>query len=312
MTPLVEGGDVVNNTQAGWSARSISINDPFTGEGVGQDYVTLADIQPSTISLANNNVIAREGATTNNVTVDTAGAGGSIVSITSPKSSPFGTYTGTQIFGAQGIFFTNLGSGDSQAYILTDDLGTLRNPPNTISFTVTNTRASDRILVARDTGTGGVIDKDQFGGMAAPAGLYNDQGDALIRAAGTVDSEVPPGSSTLYSPGYIRVVENTLQQEHKYYYDSRTTGLNGEFTLRPITNSSANNTGGTTSATLLNDSTASFVTEKVEVGMLIRNTTTGDIFEVVSVDSETQITMRQPFDTGGTFASGNSYTICMI
>ncbi|MHC4736560.1 MAG: hypothetical protein ACYTDW_19200, partial [Planctomycetota bacterium] len=95
----------------------------------------------------------------NTVEARTVAGGGTygIVSFTSPKASPFGTFTGSQIFGARGVAFINPASADVQAYILTDDIGTLNTPPNTVSFT--------GILVARDTGTSGIIDKDQFGGM---------------------------------------------------------------------------------------------------------------------------------------------------
>jgi len=290
---LVQGGDVVNNTQSGWEARTIAINDPFAGEDVGQDYITLADVQPSTLSLVNNDVVARDGATTNNVTIDTAGTGGAILSITSPKASPFGTYTGTQIFGAQGVRYINLGAGDGQNYILTDDLGTLRSPPNTVTYTVNNTRAGDRIFVARDTGTAGVIDRDQFGGMTVTAASAT-----AITVAGSIDSEVAPA-------GYIRVVENSLQEEHKYWYSSRTTGASGVFTLKPITPGTAD--AGTNSTTLV-DAASTFVTEGVEVGMLVQNTTGTSTYEVTAVNSETNLSIRHLYGTDN-ITTASAFTI---
>lgn len=261
-----------------YSSRVISNRTGVTGEDVAQTYVMMTDQQTSVATIANNDTLTDESSDT--VIVDTAGAGGAIVQFTSPKSSPLGTFTGTQIFGARGVDFRNPAGADTQAYILTDDLGTLRSPPNTISFTVANTIAGDRVLVARDTTVAGVIDKDQFGGSHA---TLNVQGDADFQAAGTVDSEVP-------TAGIIRVVENALLQEHRYHYASRTTGSGGIFTLKdpdPVTPliSSA-------STTQLIDTGAGFTTGvPVEVGMLVRNTFGGKtthVWEVTNVvDADT-------------------------
>jgi len=123
-----------------------------------------------------------------------------------------------------------------------------------------------------------------------------------ITVAGTVDTEVP-------TAGWVRVVENTKQEEHRYAYASRTTGASGVFTLIDITASTANDTGTTTSPTNLNDSTATFVVEGVQVGMLVQDATNGDTYEVVDVLSDTQLTIQQVFGTGGTLASGDTYRI---
>lgn len=294
---LVPGEDINNETQTAQTMRLCSQNVVTTDEGVSQTYITVMDVQPSTISIANNDVLA-DGGSTDEVVVDTGGAGGAVVTITSPKSSPFGTYTGTVIFGAQGVHFTNLGAGDAQNYILTDDLGQIHQPPNTISFTVANTRAGDRVLVARDTGTAGIIDKDQFGGMTAVAASSK-----TITVAGTIDAEVPQGSGILYAPGFLRVVENALQQEHKYYYDSHD-GVD-TFTLRDITASTA--TAGT-SDTQLSDSAGAFVSEAVEVGMLIYVAGRTSTYEVVSVTNATTLVIRLLYGAGG-FVTTDTYTI---
>lgn len=295
---MTEGDDINNDggTLAAWTARLLHQNTTNS-----PTYITVTDQQTSLESISDNDVIDDESG--DDVTVHAGGSLG-IVNFTSPKSSPFGTFTGTQIFGARGVSFINFAGSDVQSYILTDDLGNLNNPPNTVTFTVTNTAALDRVFVARDTGTDGIIDKDQFGGIETPAGLYNGQGDQVIRVAGSIDSEVPQA-------GYVRVVETTLRQEHKYEYSSRTTGVNGEFTLTTAASftGTADDTGGTTSPTLLNDDGQSFVTDGVQPGMLMRDTTNGDIYEIVSVDSETQCTIVQIFGTGGTFAAGDNYEI---
>jgi len=298
-TTMVEGEDIINETQSGLGARLLSDNSGAAGEDVNQDYITVTDLQPSTLTTIDNDVWADSGGT-DDVQVDTGGAGGAILIITPVKSSPFGTFTGTQIFGAPGISYINPLSLDAQNYILTDDLGTLRNPPITITFTVANTRAGDRVLVARDTGTAGVIDRDQFGGMTAVAASSK-----TITVAGTVDVEVPPGSGTTGNPGFLRVVEETLQEEHKYYYDSRTTGASGVFTLRDVTSAVAD---GGTSATALVDAAANFDTEGVEVGMMVKDVTSTGIYEVVTVtDGQTLVLRHLYLDSG--FTTGDTYEI---
>lgn len=288
--PFGEGENLTG--QNTYTARAMAVRTTVSGEGVAQIYLTVADQQTSVATIANNDQLTDGGAST--VDVDTAGAGGAIITHASVKASPFGSFTGTQIFGAPGIVYVNPAAGDSQSYILKDDLGTLRSPPNTITFSVANTRAGDRIQVARDTGTSGVIDKDQFGGMTITSASVTS-----ITVAGTVDAEVP-------AAGFIRVVETTLEQEHKYEYSSRTTGASGVFTLKAVTPSTA--TAGTGVTTLI-DSTADFVTDGVTVGMLIRNTTDGSTYEVVSITNLTTLVIQEVHGTGGAFVSTDAYTI---
>lgn len=288
---FTEGDDITG--QGGYTARVFGSNIAATGEGTLQNYVMLTDQQTSLDAIINNDTLTdTTGGDT--VLVDTAGAGGVVQQFTSPKASPFGTFTGSQLFGARGVLYTGQNDNDTQAYTLIDDNAVQRVSPNTVTFSVANTLALDRVLVARDTGVSGIIDKDQFGGMTAVAAS-----SPTITVAGTVDAEVP-------TAGYLRVVETTKQEEHKYEYSSRTTGASGVFTLTAITPSTA--TAGTGVTTLI-DSTADFVTEGVVPGMLIQNTTGGFTFEVVSRTNLTTLVIVQVFGTGGTFASTNAYTI---
>lgn len=285
-------GEDVDVLATGFTARAVSVNTTDT-------YVMLTDQQTSLIPLADNDVLRDEA-------LDTVTVMGAPIQFVSPKQSPLGTFTGTQIFGARGIDFRNPAAADTQAYILTDDNGALRNPPNTVSFTVTNTAAGDRVFAARDTGLAGVIDKDQFGGLAVPAGLFNGLADLVIRAAGTVDSEVP-------TTGFVRVVDTGLQEEHHYVYDSRTAGALGEFTLRNVNEG----TGITTaSSTQIIDTTATFLTAPVvEVGMLVRNTFAGKtthVWEVTNVVGATVldvVALYGPLDATQDWDVGDTYTI---
>jgi hypothetical protein len=305
---LTDGEDVFITlpvAKTNFSARLIARCNTFT-----TTHVTLTDIQTSLTSAqpADNDVL-EDSTGTDDVTLHAGGTEG-LSFYTSPKSSPFGTFTGSQLFVARGIYVSSPAGPDTQNYILTDNLGNLRSPPNTVAFTVENTRAGDRILVARDTTTLGVIDKDQFGGIAT-----GTLAASTITVTGSIDGEVPPS-------GFVRVVSTAagtaLLQEHHYVYDSRTTGASGVFTLRP----DAAGTGITTADTAdangdasIIDTTATFQTDNVEIGMLVRNTTTlktTHVWEVTAITSETQLEVRQlygPKDATQDWDISDTYTI---
>ena len=288
-----EGDDLDIVAKAFFSARSMANQGANT-----PPYVTIMDIQTSLQSIEDNDEVRDEGTDTvviengAGATLFFAGVGGGIEQAAVIKFSPFCSFTGTVIFGARGISFINPADADTQNYILIDDLGNQRTPPNTVTFTVNNTLALDRVLVARDTGVDGVIDKDQFGGMTAVAASSK-----IITIAGTIDSEVPPAAA-------VRVVETTLQQEHHYVYDSITgTTI---FNLRDITAASAT---GATSDTLLNKTGGpSFVTEEVEPGMLIFVAARTSTYEVVTVTDADNLVIRLVYGAGG-FVSGDAFTI---
>jgi len=298
---MTDGENVTG--QNGYTARLAGYS-TSTAWASAADYITLSDSQTSLDSIIDNDTIS--GVTSGNtVEARTVAGGGSygIITFTSPKASPFGTFTGSQIFGARGVAFINPDSADVQNYILTDDIGDLNTPPNTVSFTVTNTAALDRILVARDTGTSGVIDKDQFGGMTAASA-----GDTSITIGdGSLNEQVPQS-------GYIRVVDtdpalsrlgNTdTQQEHKYEYSSRDAST-GVFTLTAVTDAAGTCNTGSNNTTLVGNATSwSSGGTPVQVGMLVRNVTSGGVWEVVSVDSDTQLTINKLY---GPAAGGDDW-----
>lgn len=305
---LLDGEDVqitLPVAKTNFSARLIALCNTSS-----PTHITMTDIQTSltTAQPADNDVI-EDSTGTDDVTIHAGGTEG-LQFYTSPKASPFGTFTGSQLFAARGIYIANPAGADTQNYILTDNFGNLRSPPNTVAFTVENTRAGDRILVARDTTTLGVIDKDQFGGIAT-----GTLAASTITVTGSIDSEVPPS-------GYVRVVSTAagtgLLQEHHYVYDSRTTGASGVFTLRAdaagtgITTADAPDAEGVAD---LIDTTATFQTDNVEVGMLVRNTTalkTTHVWEVVAVTSETVLSVVQlygPLDATQDWDISDTYTI---
>lgn len=311
---LTEGENIFTTTGGNtWTGRLIHQQATTTGEfNTNNDtYIMTTDSQTSIDSLVNDDVV-EDAFGTDDVTVHGAGTTG-INTFTSPKSSPFGTFTGTQIFGARGVAYINPASSDVQAYILTDDFGTLVNPPNTITFTVTNTSSLDRVLVARDTGVDGIIDKAQFGGMTATS-----QGASTITVNSSpgLDDEVP-------QTGYLRVVDTTpvltkgslteSTQEHRYEYSSRDIATD-TFTLTSVTSDTGTVTTGP-STTQLIDTGQSFSTGlvPVEVGMYVRNTFAGKtthVWEVTNVVNDETLDVvalygdldaTQDWDVGDTY-----------
>tara|TARA_R110000803_G_scaffold28011_6_gene65085 strand:- start:750 stop:3326 length:2577 start_codon:yes stop_codon:yes gene_type:complete len=282
----------------------------WTGVLVGQSgsttptYITVADEQTSTDAVIDNDVIEDE-AGTDDVTVHAGGTEG-IRSVTSPKSSPFGTFTGTQIFGAPGVVFINPAPADTQAYTLTDDFAVLNQSPNTIAFAVANTISGDRIIAAQQSATAGVMEKDISGiwGMVVGAASYNRLADQEIRCDGpvAVAEDVP-------AAGTLRVIDTAQKEEHLYFYSARTLGTPGIFTLTD----EADFTGtadATTSDTVLEDAAATWTTGVVpEIGMMVRNTTNGgDVYEIISV-AATTLGLKKLYGSGDAFAVGDGFEI---
>lgn len=294
-----EGQDLTSGT-GNWTAKLIAHNHtPHADLGLAGEYITVTDEQTSVDSVADNYVLS--GATEGDMTINTSVSPDfGIVSITSPKSSPLGTFTGTQIFGARGVAFINPHANDVKSYILTDDLGTLNNPPNTVSFVVSNTAAGDRVLVARDTGTTGIIDKDRFGGLAAGQAA----GASTVTVAGSIDAEVP-------QTGYIRIVDTTLQEEHHYEYSSRTTGPSGVFTL---TSAGSGAASGGTLTTMIDDG-VNLVAGGAKVGMLIQKTADERLVYEIQSFSQTGATANdtanvvQIYGTPTAWSAADGYTI---
>jgi hypothetical protein len=297
---LTEGDDLVTDPAGQWSSRLLADNATAAGDGVTQDYIMVTDQQTSLGTLADNDVIDDESG--DSVTVDTTvGTGGPIQNFTSPKASPFGTFTGSQLFGARGVLYTGQADADTQAYTLTDDLGELRVSPNTVTYQVTNTVSGDVVYAARDTGVAGIIDKDKYGGLATPAAGYNEIGDFFIRVAGNIstDPEIP-------DVAWVRIIENTLQQEHHYVYDA-LDNTNEEFDLRTGSSYTGTATAGT-SDTVLEDTGQTFQTQNVEVGMLVHVAGRSSTYEVTAVTDEDTLAISLLYGAGG-FVSTDTYTI---
>lgn len=85
-------------------------------------------------------------------------------------AAPFGTFAGGTFFAAQGWWLTGVLAGEATKYQLIAHDGTTQVPPTSVGITVGNLVAGDRVLVARDNGSGQIL-KDEYTPVAATAGV---------------------------------------------------------------------------------------------------------------------------------------------
>jgi hypothetical protein len=84
-------------------------------------------------------------------------------------AAPFGTFFGGTFFVAQGWALTGVLASESTRYQLIAHDGTEQMPPTIATVTVGNLVSGDRVLVARENGSGGVL-KDEYTPVAASSG----------------------------------------------------------------------------------------------------------------------------------------------
>ncbi len=200
--------------------------------------------------------------------------------------APFGTFAGGKLFGAPGVTLTtaNLVGADSQAYQLVDDNGVTQIPPNTVTITVSNLESGDTVAVYRRTSND--INKTQF---VLSSG--NNKGNTSVVVNTTIPTDNPTNANSK-----IRIL-SLSNQEHRYRYSSYTSAT---FTLSTASTGSA--TAGSTLTNITNAG-ATFITDGVEVGDLVRNTTDALSYSIITaVNSETSLTVT---NNGVSWASQN-------
>lgn len=84
-------------------------------------------------------------------------------------AAPFGTFAGGTFFVAQGWFLSGVLAAESTRYQLIAHDGTTQVPPTVAIITVGNLVSGDRVLVAREDGSGGVL-KDEYTPTSASIG----------------------------------------------------------------------------------------------------------------------------------------------
>jgi hypothetical protein len=89
-------------------------------------------------------------------------------------SAPFGTFAGGTFFAAQGWYLTGVLPAESTRYQLIAHDGTSQVPPTLIGITLGNLVSGDRVLAARENGSGGIL-KDEYTPVAASSGATSIQ-----------------------------------------------------------------------------------------------------------------------------------------
>lgn len=218
-----------------------------------------------------------EGA--NNVTGPTS------VAITPVGASPFGTYPGQgTFFFAPGVVPINVLGSEANNYSVTDDTGTVRVEPTSVSVTIGNTRASDRIGVYRLTGAGGTIQKDTYNATVHAIG------DATL-VVGTAIATDEPGKT---AGGTVKLVDVSANQEYRLRFSTYTTP--STFNLANQTGT-MDDTGGTTTSTNVHQTGKAFLTT-VKVGDLVLNTTRSNAVSYVTVVVDNDNLTISPAITG--------------
>jgi hypothetical protein len=197
---------------------------------------------------------------------------------------PIVTLTSGTLYFERGWYPTNMDAGVSYSLIAAD--GTIQAPPVTTGWTQRELVSGDGVLVAR--ATGGAINKSVF---TVAAGGATAGGTSVV-----VKEAIPADTRAV---GTIRVSGD------RYRYASFATST---FTLATASTGTVT-TADATGITLTNSS-ATFVTDGVEPGDIVRNTTDGSKCAVKSITSQTVLVTEGL--TGGSdngFGGSDAYTI---
>lgn len=155
------------------------------------------------------------------------------------KASPFGTFAGGKLFAAQGVWLQNMDSNDAKSFQLTDSSGSVRNPPNFVTLSISKLSYAGSVgdsLSVFLASSGTTVEKSQY-----TAASGNSSGNGTFVVNETITPDTP-------SAGYIRVVQNSTSPvaEQRYYYSSWTGST---FTLASHTDGYGNSLSATLTQT---------------------------------------------------------------
>jgi hypothetical protein len=225
---------------------------------------------------------------TNTGDIDSGGVG----TIAPVKSAPFGAFAGGTLFGAPGVYVTDLHASDIQAYSLIDDLGVVQDPPNEIAVGVSGLTAGDRAACFRRVSASGPIEKDRY------LGTVQSKGAATLVVGTGITSDEP-------ASGWVKVIDKSDPDEPEALL-RYASWLTSTFTLAASVTGSSTNTE--TDTNILTDSAADFGgADDVRIGDVIRDLTGGGWGFIVEItDSTHLVTVPAPGQTLA-WASGDNY-----
>jgi len=243
-------------------------------------------------------------------------------SFNATKAAPFGTIAGGVFFSAQGVWVQGMASADNNNVRLLDNNAVLHTPELSITITITNTIATDRVAIYLDADSDTLPDKGMYKSAATGNDIDTSRIDHDDTTAGSLGvtafpNDTPTGGT---SGGTVIMVDNTYNQQHRYRYDSfANTGGTGDdgFLLLPTKIGPNASESGTTGQTLFD--TTAFApggTSNVQIGDIIHRTIGGNlgycyVTEVTS-SSELQTTLFEqtgPSVPDRTWTEGDTYEI---
>jgi hypothetical protein len=177
LSTAVDANIVLTEEQAAALSSKVAIAFGDTTQDLGNG--NGAKLYKGTITLSNNctlqeayqylQYVTREGSTTTLNSIPGWRYRALNAAYTEIPSAPFGTFAGGTLFAARGWFVTGVLAGESTRYQLIADDGTTQTPPTLIGITVGNLVSGDRVLVARENGSGGIL-RDEYTPVAASLG----------------------------------------------------------------------------------------------------------------------------------------------
>jgi hypothetical protein len=203
-------------------------------------------------------------------------------------TAPFGTFAGGVLFGARGVWFQGMASG--QTYQVIDSDGTMRAPYASVTISVSGVVSGDRVSVFRTSG--GVVDEAILSSHATS----NDAGDGVFDVTAAIPTDTP-------ASGTLRVVDGGTKQRYRYSSWSGTA-----FTLAAAPSGTAD--AGSTS-TVLEDAASDFVTN-ARVGDVIRNVTDGSSGVITAIGDATHVTAVLTGGSDNSWQTGDTYAINVL
>lgn len=185
----------------------------------------------------------------------------------------FGTLAGVTFFASRGVLLDDYKSGEANNFSLIDATGTQRARPTQIAVTISNLKQYDYAACYRLTGTGGIVEKDEFDAAGGES-----IGDATLTVTDTPIPADVPGKTLGGTLVLVDVSDD--DQEYVLRYNSYAAAT-GVFTLSNIVVSAET---GTDTDTIVD--TGAFTDAKVGdlVINLTRSNTVAYITDVVSAD----------------------------
>jgi len=272
ITGTINVGDVVFQTNSGAVGTVVANN--ISPAGGASKYLILRN-HVGTFNNTDN--ILKDSS--NFVTSPTSTA------ITPIHAAPFGTFAGGTWFCAPGVVLQNFLTSDTNKFSLVSDQGVTIKEPTSVTTTVSNCRTGDAVVVFLTSG--GLINKSQYTATSQSIGATT----VVVSTAITQDTA---GRS---AGGALRLVQGNAEYRTRFSSWSAST-----FTLASYTGLTA--TAGTSSTTIIATG-ATFQTQGILVGDVVRNLTHAAVGYVTSVVSQTQINVTTMAGT----VSGDSFEL---